>query len=498
MESKRKILVRYRRGDGIRAISRELNISRNTVRDIIRSRGNIKSDYVRVIQPTPRLGDYTEKLEKMLRDNKHSKPKKTGKILFEELQIYGYQGSYSAVSRYIYAWKEKNSEVNINACVPLYFAPGEAYQFDWSSDQIMLGNEIVSVKVAHFVLCYSRKKFVYIYFNETQEMVFDAHVRAFIFFGGTPTKGIYDNMKTAVSKVLKGSNREWNPRFEKLCAHYLVEPLACSPAKGNEKGRVERQVQIDRQQFFTPIPKASTLQELNDILMSRVIAYNSTHHHPEYKDKTIDEAYEQERSFLVSAPVLFDSCKEIDVKVSTTCLVRYENNNYSVHCSCAGKVVQCKVYADYIVFIYHAREVGRHNRKFTKGATSYDWRHYLPILAHKPGALRNGTPFLDMDLPEELKEVRQRLEQHSTGTRDFAHILSYIATESIESVVSACAQAIKIRTISKDAILNILLRKKDETKVSESNNYQEHYTLKHIPKADCRIYDNLLKLGGKS
>ena len=107
MESKRKILVRYRRGDGIRAISRELNISRNTVRDIIRSKGNIKSDYVRVIQPTPRLGDYTEKLEKMLRDNKHSKPKKTGKILFEELQIYGYQGSYSAVSRYIYAWKEK-------------------------------------------------------------------------------------------------------------------------------------------------------------------------------------------------------------------------------------------------------------------------------------------------------------------------------------------------------------------------------------------------------
>ena len=180
MESKRKILVRYRRGDGIRAISRELNISRNTVRDIIRSKGNIKSDYVRVIQPTPKLGEYTEKLEKMLRDNKHSKPKKTGKILFEELQIYGYQGSYSAVSRYIYAWKEKNSEVNINACVPLYFAPGEAYQFDWSSDQIMLGNEIVSVKVAHFVLCYSRKKFVYIYFNETQEMVFDAHVRAFV------------------------------------------------------------------------------------------------------------------------------------------------------------------------------------------------------------------------------------------------------------------------------------------------------------------------------
>ncbi|MCC8398036.1 MAG: hypothetical protein LN569_01805 [Rickettsia endosymbiont of Labidopullus appendiculatus] len=130
------------------------------------------------------------------------------------------------------------------------------------------------------------------------------------------------------------------------------------------------------------------------------------------------------------------------------------------------------------MFIYNAKEVGRHSRKFTKGETSYNWQHYLPILAHKPGALRNGAPFIGMDLPEELKEVKQRLEQHSTGTRDFAHILSYIVTESIESVVSACTQAIKIGTVSKDAILNILLRKKDETKILESsNNYKEHYKL---------------------
>lgn len=155
-----------------------------------------------------------------------------------------------------------------------------------------LAGEIINVKVAHFVLCYSRKRFIYIYPTEAQEMVFDAHVRAFTFFCGSPTKGIYDNMKTAVSKVLKGSNnREWNPKFEKLCVHYLIEPIACcSPARGNEKGRVERQVQIDREQFFTPMPKALTLQELNDILTSRLVTYNSSHKHPEYKDKTIDEA----------------------------------------------------------------------------------------------------------------------------------------------------------------------------------------------------------------
>ena len=102
-------------------------------------------------------------------------------------------------------------------------------------------------------------------------MVFDAHIRAFEFFGGTPVRGIYDNMTTAVKKILAGKEREWNPHFERLCAHYRVEPTACNPASGNEKGQVERQVKISRQQFFTPMPEGGSLQELNDRLASQLI-----------------------------------------------------------------------------------------------------------------------------------------------------------------------------------------------------------------------------------
>ena len=101
--------------------------------------------------------------------------------------------------------------------------------------------------------------------------------------------------------------------------------LACTPSQGNEKGRVERQVQIDREQFFTPIPKADNLKELKDILTSRLITYNNRHRHPEYKNKTIEEVYQEENSYLVPTPVLFDGYKEIDVKISTTCLARFEN-----------------------------------------------------------------------------------------------------------------------------------------------------------------------------
>jgi transposase len=431
-------------------------------------------------------------LERLLRDNKTAKPTRTIRHLFEELELSGYKGSYSAVGRYCAKWRERSSSVSPAACVPLSFSPGEAYQFDWSMDKVMIDGEIISVKVAHFVLCYSRKRFTYIYPNETHEMVFDAHIRAFEFFGGTPVRGIYDNMTTAVKKILAGKEREWNPHFERLCAHYRVEPTACNPASGNEKGQVERQVKISRQQFFTPMPEGGSLQELNDRLASQLITYNKNHKHPEFKDKTIDEVFQEERQSLVSAPLLFDGCKETYVKISTTCLARFDRNSYSVSCACAGKIVLCKSYADKVVFIHDGKEVGRHERKFTQGQTYYNPNHYLPILAKKPGALRNGAPFVNMALPDELKAVREHLEKHINGSRDFALILSYIPLESLESVVLACSEAIGSKTISKDIILNILLRQNDKSNEIEQASNIVYLPLKHIPTADTAIYNQLL------
>ena len=492
MESKRKIVNRHRSGEAIRSIGRELNISRNTVRGIVRSEGTPSAFYSRIFQPHSALGAYVDLLERLLRDNKTAKPTRTIRHLFEELELTGYKGSYSAVGRYCAKWRERSSSVSPAACVPLSFSPGEAYQFDWSMDKVMIDGDIISVKVAHFVLCYSRKRFTYIYPNETHEMVFDAHIRAFEFFGGTPVRGIYDNMTTAVKKILAGKEREWNPHFERLCAHYRVEPTACNPASGNEKGQVERQVKISRQQFFTPMPEGGSLQELNDRLASQLITYNKNHKHPEFKDKTIDEVFQEERQSLVSAPLLFDGCKETYVKISTTCLARFDRNSYSVSCTCAGKIVLCKSYADKVVFIHDGKEVGRHERKFTQGQTYYNPSHYLPILAKKPGALRNGAPFVNMALPDELKSVREHLEKQINGSRDFALILSYIPLESLESVVLACSEAIGSKTISKDIILNILLRQNDKSNEIEQASNIVYLPLKHIPTADTAIYNQLL------
>ena len=491
METRRKILTRYRKGDGIREISRSLNLSRNTVRDVIRNNGGTTTSYTRKLQPYPKLGEYVDHLEKLLRDNQHARPKRNAKQLYEELCLAGYEGSYSSVSRYISKWKERASNISPAACVPLSFAPGEAYQFDWSTDKLLINNEIVTVKVAHFILCYSRKKFIYIYPNETQEMVFDAHIRAFEYFSGTPVRGIYDNMSTAVKKCLRGKDREWNPNFERMCAHYRVEPTGCTPARGNEKGRVERQVRVSREQFFTPMPNGKSIKEINDMLTSQLATYNAKHKHPEYKDKTLDEVFEQERCYLLATPLLFDGCKQVDIKVSITCLARFDRNDYSVHCSCAGKIVQCKIYADQLVFIHDGKEVGRHERRFTRARAYYDWHHYLPLLERKPGALRNGAPFADMELPAELDQVGAHLQKYPNGTRDFAHILSYIPIEGLEQVRSACAQAIREKTVTKDIILNILLRGNDAEQVYEKENIA-YLPLKHAPCAEPNAYNLLL------
>ena len=136
--------------------------------------------------------------------------------------------------------------------IPLVFTPGEAFQFDFSTETVELGGLAQTIKVAHIGLCHSRQFLVIAYRRETQEMVFDAHWQAFQHFGGVPRRGIYDNMSTAVDKVLKGKEREYNRRFEQMAAHYLFEPQACNVASGWENGQVERQVELVRGWLFVP------------------------------------------------------------------------------------------------------------------------------------------------------------------------------------------------------------------------------------------------------
>jgi hypothetical protein len=160
------------------------------------------------------------------------------------------------------------------------------------------------------------------YPRETQEMVFDAHDRAFAFYKGACTRGIYDNMKTAVEAIFVGKERAYSRRFQQMCSHYLVDPVACTPASGWEKGQVENQVGTVRERLFSPRVRVKSMEDLNDWLTDQCVARAKVQPHPEISGKTVWEVFEVERASLVPYRGPFDGFHAVQASVSKTCLVR--------------------------------------------------------------------------------------------------------------------------------------------------------------------------------
>ena len=479
------------KGKPIKEIARELKVSRNTVRKVLRS-GATSIEYTRAVQPRPKLGAWRGALDQLLLGNE-SKPARERLTLiriYEELRGLGYEGSYDAVRRYARKWRVERGAATTEAYVPLSFAPGEAYQFDWSHEVVLIAGATVTVKVAHVRLCHSRMFFVRAYPRETQEMVFDAHNRAFAFFKGTCTRGIYDNMKTAVDAVFLGKDRQYNRRFQRMCGHFLVDPVACTPASGWEKGQVENQVGLVRERFFTPRLRVASYEELNAFLLDRCIAYARAHKHPELADRTIWQAFEAERPHLVPIGGPFDGFSAIQASVSKTCLVRFDNNKYSVTSRAVGRPVETQAYADRVVIRQDGAIVGEHHRCFGRGETIYDPWHYVPVLARKPGALRNGAPFKDWLLPANLEGVRRKLKGSDDGDRQMVSVLSAVLSDGLVAVEAACAEALAGGVHSADVILNILARQRDPGPVA-SISTPDALQLRHAPLADCARYDSL-------
>src|SRR5256886_2188170 len=481
----------FKQGKAIKAICRDLRVSRNTVGRVLRS-GVASFEYERDVQPRPKLGGWTAELEELLASNaaKAAREQLTLIRIFEDLRGRGYDGGYDAVRRYARRWAKERGQSTAAAYVPLSFAPGEAFQFDWSHEVVLLSGVTVIVKVAHVRLCHSRMLFVRAYPRETQEMVFDAHDRAFALFKGACGRGIYDNMKTAVETVFVGKDRLYNRRFLQMCSHYIIEPVACTPASGWEKGQVENQVGLVRERSFTPRLRFKTYDELNAWLLDKCIAYAKAHRHPELTEQTIWEVFEAERPKLVPYAGRFDGFHAVSASVSKTCLVRFDNNKYSVAASAVGRPVEVQAYADRIVIRQDGRIVAEHPRSFGRGDTVYDPWHYVPVLARKPGALRNGAPFKDWVLPAAIERIRRKLASTDDGNRQMVDILTAVLTEGLPAVKAACAEALGHGVHSADVVLNIRARHREPAPPANIMT-PAALALRHAPIADCARYDNL-------
>ena len=396
--------------------------------------------------------------------------------------------------RFAKLWREERARVPARAFVPMSFAPGEAYQFDWSHETITLQGLPLTIKAAHMKLSHSRMPFVRAYFRETQELVFDAHDKAFAFYGGVCRRGIYDNMKTAVEAIFVGKARQYNRRFLQMCSHHLIEPVACTPAAGWEKGQVENQVGTLRDLLFRPKPRVKSLAELNGWLEDQCITYAKRTRHPEFKDRTIWDVFQDERTSLMELRGPFDGFVEKAVRAATTCLIMADHNRYSVDARAAGRMVLVRSHAERITVLLDDESRRRPS----------------PQLPARPGHLRSLA--LSARPAEEARGVAQRSALQGLGSAAGSGPGARQAEEprrrrpsvrhgpwapcstmALDAVEAACAEALTAGLASAAVILTVLARQRQPPE-PPSITTPDALRLKIEPSADCSRYDSLRRV----
>ena len=308
----------------IREIARRTGLSRNTIKKYLRA-GVVEPQFHSLDRPS-KLDPFAEKLSGWLvtEQRKERKERRTAKQMHADLVKLGFDGSYERVAAFVREWKgERQRATHITdrgTFVPLVFQPGEAFQFDWSEDWAYVGGERIKLQVAHMKLSHSRAFLVRAYLLQTHEMLFDAHWHGFRIFEGIPSRGIYDNMKTAVDRIGVGKKRDVNARFLSMTSHYVFEPEFCNPAAGWEKGQVEKNVRDARHLLWQVMPAFSDLDALNHWLEERCkVLWIETAHGT--LPGSIADIWQAEKLDLMPLPTAFDGFVELSKRVSPTCLI---------------------------------------------------------------------------------------------------------------------------------------------------------------------------------
>ena len=473
----------------VRAIAKRTGLSRNTLQKWLQTPEEVKvPKYVRA-KGFSKLSVFADELEQALKADasRNKQDRRTGKALFIQLKASGYAGGYTRVTDFIRAWRADSGK-GAKAFVPLKFDVGEAFQFDWSEEGMVVGGIYHRMQVSHMKLCASRAFWLVAYPSQGHEMLFDAHTRSFTALGGVARRGIYDNMKTAVDKVKKGKGRTVNARFAVMCAHYLFDADFCNVASGWEKGVVEKNVQDSRRRIWIDAQtrKWHSFEELNAWLGERCRALWSEIRHPEYKQFSVAEMLEQERTELMPMPTVFDGYVERSGKVSSTCLVAVARNRYSVPCELAGQRVSTRLYPNRVEIASDEAVVASHERVANQGHICYDWQHYIALVQRKPGALRNGAPFADMPAP--LLRLRQGLMRHEGGDKTMAQVLNCVSSHGLEAVLVAVELVIESGVLSTEHVLNVLARL---NAVPAPESVESSLRLREVPVANTGRYDSL-------
>jgi transposase len=449
---RRAVLVE---GRSRRAVAREFGLARKTVSKMLEF--SVPPGYQRQ-RPVnrPKLGPWQGVIDAILEEDKQRprKQRHTAKRIFERLRAErDYTGGYTIVKDYVRSSKIGGQEMFI----PLTHAPGEA-QADFGQAQVVIAGVECTAHFMAFDLPHSDECFVQAFPAETTESFLEAHVRALEYFGGVPTRILYDNTTLAVARILGDGERTKTRAFSELQSHYLFADKFSRPAKGNDKGKVENQVGYSRRNFMVPIPRAASWEALNEQFIRDAIARRAQRlrGHTE----TIGERFERDRAALLPLPAArFEACDKTTVRVSSISLVRYRTNDYSVPTQYGHRQVLVKAYVHDIVIVCGSEVIAEHKRSYDREVAIYEPLHYLALLEHKSRALDQAAPLAGWQLPECFAHLRRLLEArlNKRASREYIQVLRLIEHFAFEEVTAAIEQALALNAISFDAVRHLVL-----------------------------------------
>lgn len=431
----------------MRQIAKEFGHSRQTVRQAIES-AEPRHYTLSQGRPAPKLGPYKAQIDELLAENETlpRKQRYTWRKIYELIQKAGYEGSGSNLRHYI--GQQRKAHQKPAVYLPLAYDPGTDAQVDWGEAQVVVGSQQVTVQLFVMRLCHSRRMFMMAFPNQKQEAFFEGHVQAFHHFGGVPHRLTYDNLKTAVFRILSGKNRQEQDNFIQFHSHYLFESHFCTPGQGHEKGGVEHGIGYARRNFLVPLPAVSSYEELNAYLLAQCL--HDDHRQVSGQPLTIKAAWEQERPYLYPLPLQdYPCCVTLPVTLNPYSQVVIDTNRYSVPADQGRKALLAKVYPFRVEIYRHGESdpIASHQRCYERQQDVLDPLHYLPLLEQRPGAFEHAKPIRQWR--QGWPEVYERLLAHlqaqwpdGQGVREFVRILRLHQHYPAELLAQAISQAL--------------------------------------------------------
>lgn len=516
LNKKRQILLKYNSGKNKSEISRELGISRKTIRKYIKEYEekllklgdgkNSDDETTKLIEELSTAPKYDSKsresnklteeiieiIDKCVFDNEEKKKNRKQKQIMKKIDIYelliekGYDIGYTTVCNYI----RKNTLVK-EAYIKQNYDKGHVLEFDWGEVKLVINGEEKKYQLALFTTAYGSYHYARLYNNQKTESFLDLHVKVFKHFDGVYKTVVYDNMRVAVKKFIGPTEKEATDDLVKISMYYGFDYRFCNARRGNEKGHVERGVEFVRRKSFSRNIEFSSLEEANNHLLDILRKINSKSR-KWMENKSPEDKLIEEKEYLIRLNPDYVISKKVECRVNKYSTITIEQNKYSVPEELVNKFVEAKIYPEEIKIYFEGELLGIHKRSYKLQEWVLDINHYLKTLKRKPGSLKHSISL--QCLEHRLQEIYT--SYYSKKPKEFLELLEIVREKSLEEVEKVIVGLLKQgeKLVTTENIKNIINQENIVLPEAIEKNEIEEKSIESLDKIN-RIFFSDMEVG---